>query len=225
MLAAHRIMARAWSPASLPGLLHWYAADKIVGLTDGAAVSSWPDLSGNGYAAVQANGSKQPTWHESAIGGLPAVSFTSVQNVACTTVPVPGVFSLAIVVNWGTSGNWADAWAAPASQSGAVLGLDANAGRAVFLSNQSANLDGIVPAANTPYAHMGICNGASSSIWTNGTQNRTGSAGGNPQTGILMGSNVNAFLGTIGEAVLCSGALSALSIAQLFDYLLNKWQI
>lgn len=57
------------------GLAAWYKADAIAGLSDGDAVSSWVDSSGNGNTATQATPANQPTWKTSIVNGKPVVRF------------------------------------------------------------------------------------------------------------------------------------------------------
>jgi hypothetical protein len=52
-----------------------YDARYISGLSDGAAVSSWSDLSGNGFTASQGTTARQPSYKTAAIGGSPSVRF------------------------------------------------------------------------------------------------------------------------------------------------------
>jgi hypothetical protein len=55
----------------------WLKADAIAGLGDGAAVSTWNDLSGNGNNATQAVASQRPVFVSNAINSLPAVHFNA----------------------------------------------------------------------------------------------------------------------------------------------------
>jgi len=52
-----------------------YDARYISGLSDGAAVSSWSDLSGNSFTATQATTARQPVYKISTLGGSPSVRF------------------------------------------------------------------------------------------------------------------------------------------------------
>ena len=65
------------APASVntSALAVWFKADAITGLTNGAAVSTWTDLTGNGYNAIQTLSANQPTYATNAMNGLPVVRF------------------------------------------------------------------------------------------------------------------------------------------------------
>jgi hypothetical protein len=52
-----------------------YDARYISGLSDGAAVSSWSDLSGNSFTATQGATSRQPVYKIATLGGSPSVRF------------------------------------------------------------------------------------------------------------------------------------------------------
>ena len=55
----------------------WFKADAITGLANGAAMSAWADLSGNGCNAMQLLSGNQPTYVTGAMNGLPVVRFNS----------------------------------------------------------------------------------------------------------------------------------------------------
>lgn len=62
-------------PKTIPDLMAWYAADSL-DLSDGAAVTMWPDLSGNGFSLYNL-GSRIPTFQANEINSLPAVYFNN----------------------------------------------------------------------------------------------------------------------------------------------------
>lgn len=64
-----------WLPTLMSGLVAWYDAGQITGLSDGTAISQWNDLSGNAYHAVQATGTKQPLYKTGILNGRPVVRF------------------------------------------------------------------------------------------------------------------------------------------------------
>ncbi len=62
------------------GLIAWYSADLLMGQggalpTDGATISEWKDLSGNGHHLKQVTASFQPLFKTNAAKGLPTVVF------------------------------------------------------------------------------------------------------------------------------------------------------
>ncbi len=64
-------------PQQVPGLRLWLAADKILGLSGGAAVATWADASGRNNDATQTTAGAQPTYQTAVINGLPVVRFDS----------------------------------------------------------------------------------------------------------------------------------------------------
>ena len=52
------------------GYTGWWDASQISGVADGAKLSSWPDLSGNGHHLAQATGANQPTYYKTTVGQL-----------------------------------------------------------------------------------------------------------------------------------------------------------
>lgn len=61
-----------WTPWLLPGLHLWLDAQSLT-MADGAAVASWPDVSGNARHFTQATEASQPVLDADRINGYPAV--------------------------------------------------------------------------------------------------------------------------------------------------------
>ena len=70
-----------FSPADIGNLHAWYDASQITGLSDGEAVSVWPDASGNGR---DANGASAPLFKTGILNGKPVVRFDGVDDVLQT---------------------------------------------------------------------------------------------------------------------------------------------
>ncbi|MDR3459629.1 MAG: glycoside hydrolase family 2 TIM barrel-domain containing protein [Verrucomicrobiae bacterium] len=66
----------------LPQLTTWFKADAITGLVNGAAVSLWPDASGQGDNATQTTAGQMPKYVTGAINGLPVVRFNSTNQTS-----------------------------------------------------------------------------------------------------------------------------------------------
>lgn len=91
-----------WDPSLLSNLRAWYDAESISGVSDGAAVSTWADGSGNGNN-LAVPGALDPIYKTSAINGMSSVRFsTSEDHMAATgTSLMSGAtdFRLACVVS------------------------------------------------------------------------------------------------------------------------------
>jgi hypothetical protein len=61
-------------PRSIANLACWFAADRITGVSNGASLGTWSDLSGNGNDAIQ-SGAPKPSYQTNVISGKPVVRF------------------------------------------------------------------------------------------------------------------------------------------------------
>jgi hypothetical protein len=66
-------------PGGVVGVALWLDAGRL-GLSNGQAVASWPDVSGNGHTATQGTSSSRPVYVASAVNGQPAVQFDGVND-------------------------------------------------------------------------------------------------------------------------------------------------
>lgn len=73
--ALGRTAGAPFLPTAIPGCFMWFDASRITGLSNGAAVSQWNDLSGNNYHLTQSNNSFRPLYQTNIINGLPSVKF------------------------------------------------------------------------------------------------------------------------------------------------------
>jgi hypothetical protein len=79
-------------------LAAWFKADALIGLTNGAAVSTWTDLSGNGNDATQPVSGQQPMYVTDAMNGLPVVRFNGASsNYLAFNRPVQDDFTILCV--------------------------------------------------------------------------------------------------------------------------------
>ena len=79
-------------------LTAWFKADAITGLINGAAVSTWIDVSGNTNNATQTTASQRPTYVTGAMNGMPVVRFNSANtNYMMFNRPVQDDFTILCV--------------------------------------------------------------------------------------------------------------------------------
>lgn len=88
-------------PNSISGLQLWLRAD-LLNLSDSAAVTMWPDASGNGH---DASGGPSPTFKAATLQGLPVVRFSGAQYLDTTTfTQQPAVTAHTILAVFRTAG-------------------------------------------------------------------------------------------------------------------------
>jgi len=70
----------------LTNLIAWYDASQLTGLSNGDPVTSWTDMSGNGYNAT--NGSlSAPTYQTNTLNTLPTIKFVAGSSQALRATP------------------------------------------------------------------------------------------------------------------------------------------
>lgn len=219
-------------------LLAWYKADSI-SQSDGTAVSSWSDSSGNGRTLTQGTGSAQPTFKTNIINGRPVVRYdggdtlttgTQYINTAnkhtCfavirqTSVADQEVFGNDVV---GAGCNWRFRNNGGTQQLRVVRGqvvTDANTG---IGANTWAYYTAIMRC--TTGASGTITQRANGvDIGTSSSGTCSGSAGSNVHIGSLAGS-AEFLVGDIAEILIYEGELSTLLISQVEQYLKQKYAL
>lgn len=71
-------------PLTISGLALWLKADAITGLSDGDAISTWPDSSGNGKDATGTT-TQRPTYKTDILNGKPVARFNGTSNGLVTS--------------------------------------------------------------------------------------------------------------------------------------------
>lgn len=104
-----------FDPKAIPGLLYWFAADKITGVTaDDTIVTTWTDSSGNNRDAV-AGGTQRPTFKTNIKNGRPTIRFNGTTNAfritgSAGTVNYSSGSSIFVVVNPSGSASTGGSW-------------------------------------------------------------------------------------------------------------------
>lgn len=91
-------VAPNFAPTHITGCQLWLPANRISGLVDGDPVASWTDFSGNSNHAVQATGSKKPTYKTSIVNGLAVVRYDGSDDVLVSPADFPASFTIFAVV-------------------------------------------------------------------------------------------------------------------------------
>ena len=84
-------------PSDISGLVCWYKADSILGLTDGDGVALWADSSSNSIDVAQADSAQQPIWNSNKRNSLPAVSSAGTQILSAADVSPLDITALTLI--------------------------------------------------------------------------------------------------------------------------------
>ena len=222
----------------------WLRSDQGTSTTtDGVAVSSWNDLSGNANHASQPNGAKQPTYISSSINSLPALRF--------------GGTNINLVVNDNdnldnTTGVTLFVVAQPDNIDGNPRGM---VSKRVSAGNETAyslfsytgsnlyfdapgRMNGTTSVTNSPQVFAAVFNGSDpafrSRVFQNGSQTGQANVGANTSIGnmasnlfigILNDNYGNAFRGDMSEVIIYRTALNRAERTIVEVYLANRYNI
>lgn len=232
----------AGGPPVIGGCKLWLDATKGVTKDGSNLVSQWNDQSGNGNHATQGTGANQPTWTDSAINGLPAISFDgtadylSANGVAATFAGDDKPFTLMMAfkktTNAGSDVLFSFANSGSATPS-CQLYTDASADFGIYRRDDASG--SATQAAGAPDTTTtvlsGVFSGTTISCWINGSNIinaaslNTGTAAFNTCT---IGANVSTTTTNYANMQVCEVALfdSALGTTDrqtIEAYLTAKW--
>lgn len=223
-------------PGSLANLALWLDASQLNGLSEGEAVGSWNDASGQGHHGIQAGANNQPTYHGTAVSGQPAVRFDGLDDYLSLTGTVVGgaqARTIFFVVRPDLSQNRAIV----------DLGNGTTAGGGFTITPEfGVRVDGTdsrlwFPGASTQNATHGVVQFAGTQVsdtnlWVNGTLRSpistldgpvqtTGSGSVGTSTAAPVGGNN--FDGDIAEIIVYSRALTPAEQQSIEQYLTDKY--
>lgn len=209
-------------PSDFTGLSGWWKADSL-GLSNGAAVTSWADSSGLGFTATQATGTAQPTFATSVKNGMPAVRFDGTDSLAATVTldaqPTQWFFV------FKATAPLTDRFLVDVAQA-AIVHSNANH----FVIGTSQDFDtGVVHDGTVFDIVSAVYNGAASNVYFNGGSANTGNPGaGSSGTGITIGSDgagARGFSGDILEIIRYTRELNAHERAAIHSYLADRYAL
>ena len=217
-------------PSDIAGLIIHLDASSIVGISDGAALATWPDSGPNGYDLDQATSERRPLFRASAIGGRPAVEFDGANdNMAVsfgTTYSQPNtVFIVGEFVLVPSANNfpWMDGHT---SSNRTWVGSSSVDEYAIWAGDPFLN-SGVGTSTN-PVLVRGVYNGASSSIAINSGTAVNGSTGSGGMSGIKLAArydNSRPQAVKIAEVVAYNAVLSGTDIGRVESYLRDKYSL
>lgn len=209
----------------------WKAAD--LGLTDGAAVGSWADSSGNGHTATQTTATKKPTYHSSdpdGFGTFPCVSFDGGDNLNvpfATALNNNPLTIAAVFVNKQASSQGGIYWW---QQSGtARYGLMGHSSSGAGLFTGGASIFTTGDTLKTAYHVVTATEGTNAQeIFLDGSSKATGTATFTANTGAagLIGQWTSAFwTGTLAELIHFDHVLTSTERSQWHSYVQDTYGV
>lgn len=226
--------AAAFTPLSLSPVL-WLDASQITGLSDGAAITTWTDASGNGNNITQSTAAAKPTYKTAILNGKPVARFDGGDRLINASISVAQPITAFVVASVSASDSDAATFFDSYNNVQCIMyrgaALD-NPNKIVIRSGPTATWG--VDADNNANILTGIWSGASSSLWKNGGTAATGSNGTNGLSGVSIGNirgNPNplianySLIGDIAEIIIYSGAMSDGNRQSVQSYLSAKYGI
>jgi len=181
----------AAQPPVTAGLELWFEADSVP-YTDGQAVTTWADKSGNGRDLTAFTASQAPVLHQLGVNGHGAIEFNGTSSLMKTygstfTISQPDTFFIVYKsLDDATPGHLAYVFDSTAFATRQLFGLGP-----LQQTTMYANIDLHAPSTY-PYAGYqiwsGTFNGASSTEWNNGVQIAAGPAGSSALSGLTVGA-------------------------------------
>jgi hypothetical protein len=208
-------------PTDIAGCDLWLRADGITGLSDGNAVATWPDNSGNGNDFAQGTPANRPTYETGEINGKPVVRFVASSGHQLTSAMVSGFPCTLFVV-----------LKPRAVLSGYVGAVSLDDGQLLLANLGGDNKWGTYTSGNDA-AGSQLVNGtayvacivSTGSFFLNGVADGTYGGGSSDQGSVIGGIGGQSFEGDIAEVILYDSALSGTDRAAVEDYLMNKYAL
>jgi hypothetical protein len=216
----------AFLPTDISGCKLWLRADSL-GLSNGAAVSSWSDESGNSSHATQVTSTKQPIFTTNVINGLPVVRFDITDDFMLTAdlagAPLAQPNTIFIVASLPNTRTILDgkttAGRARVNSNGTVVRM--NGGTSVDTTG--------VTSGTTLRIYSVFFNTTNSGMYINGTSVLSAAnTGSNSLTALHLGCDASEtafFGGDLAEVIVYAGALSSADREVVETYLSQKYAI
>jgi hypothetical protein len=214
-----------FSPADITGLQVWLDANQIVS-TDGTAVTTWADSSGNGHDFTQGTAGFRPTYQTGELNGLPVVRFDGSDDwlgggdlsaVFPTAATVLTVFTpntdaeYTIYMHNSSNGFWRET-------------TTGNGYFHTFLAARIAGYPATMPNSGTHMVSL-ISSASTYNVWLDGVDK--GAQAANYEAGIfhVVGTDGGSgpLAGDVAEVLVYAAALSTEDRTAVEAYLTEKW--
>jgi PKD repeat protein len=159
---------------------------RTLGLSEGVAVTTWPDLSTNAAAndVTQATAANRPTYRTAGVNGYPSVQFDGTDSLGVTSVPdymtnEAGEYSVVAVFSVSNTSSLRGIVALRGASSG-LFHLVVLADRSISFSamgTTTSNASSPGPALDTPTLVIGTRDASGAKLYRDGVKGTDGAAG------------------------------------------------
>ena len=241
-----------FKPTDISGLQLWLSADNVDGsnnstLSDGNAVATWTDLSGNGRNATQATGANRPLFKTGIVNGKPVVRFDGTNDLLSSSWVAAKLSAGTIILVFSstdTVGSMLTQDPSGWNNLDTLIGIGtqnvvvATNGRLAFETHgpvtDEKNGTQSSTAVNDGAFYIGVAliSGTTYNIFLNGTLNtsesgksQSGLFGANGSQSVIIGGRptANFFLGDIAEIIVYNRALTTAERRNLTGRTLNEY--
>lgn len=208
-------------PASISGLINRWRADSIA-LAQGAAVSSWPALTGSAVL-TQSTGAAQPSYQTAGMNSQPTVRFdgsSDYMTAATTSTAQPVTVVMVLKLSVSAQQQLVQAGSLQLFSNGSVWAVNTG----------STSLTGGTPGTSPTVVTM-TATGGTATVYDKGTQVISGSSGttdlGTPLQIAAFGTSTRSrFLnGDIAEVLVYNKVLSAAERSTVHSYVQDRYAI
>lgn len=220
--------APGFAPTDLSGLAIWLDAPTL-GLSNGAPVASWTDLSGNARTPTQGTAGARPTYTTGVINGLAVVSFDGADDALtfASSIPTTSGFTAFVIVR-------------PTVVANEYAFFNGNGnGYAIGTSGAGTNrellLRGLADVVGGPYATgvpaiWSAAGNSTSELYINGGVDAVSGTGPAAASGgLVIGAwetgAASHWFGDIGEVIAYDRVLTPAERAAVTRYLSDRWGI
>jgi hypothetical protein len=218
------VFGGGFSPAQLGDLAVWLDASQLSGLADGAAVSTFTDVSGNGRSPTALT-TARPIYKTNIVGGLPVVRFDGTDDAMAVTFGATLAQPLTIIAVEKHT----------ATGSGLYIfdGVDAT-NRAALFTNSNPGMSYYAGSTQTPTIAPGAWRvwttvwDATDALYANDGLVKSASVGSGGIAGLTLGARWDKIAGSwlgmdLAELIVYTRALTATERRQVMRYLVAKW--
>lgn len=213
--------ATAFTPLSLPGLVAWYDADAITGLSDTDPVTTWNDLSGNGWNLGQSTAAAKPLYRTGILNSKPVLRFDGTDDFMVNSdFNLGGQMTIIVVYANRTGGNGSlfsnDVANGPLQRETSTF----YHGSQPAITTTSLNLSNLYVALFDwdRRSHQVRLDGAVA-----GSALGTGDATGTTFKIGARSTGIEFLNGDIAEVIVCATLLGGNDLANVESYLTTKW--